>query len=69
MKLKFDELKTAVKWIEANSPNEWIHVKEDGYKLVIICQENHTENTVTIEISDTDKINMLPSITKKEVLR
>lgn len=69
MKLKFQELKSAINWIEANSVDEWVQVREEGWHLILTCEEHKTGRIVTIEISDVEKSNSQPMITRTEVLK
>jgi hypothetical protein len=66
MKLKLDELKKAIAWIEANTNSDFIKLEVGGSKANLRCFDKK-DREVSIEIFDGES-PMLPKITKTEIL-
>jgi len=66
MKLALQDLKKMIQWIEINTNDLFVHLNEDGHKMIVKCTDKH-DRTVTIELYEDN--NLLPRISKTEVLR
>ena len=65
MKLKLDELKKAVGWIEANSRDVIVNLYICNRELRIECEDKYQKQ---VEITLWNEGGMLPKIKKTEIL-
>jgi hypothetical protein len=67
VKIKLEDLKKAVQWMEANSKDIVIHVSENSDRyLVLKCQDRYD---VQVEIKLFNDGTMGPRITKEDSLK
>lgn len=67
IKVSLDDLKKAVKWIEANTVAVDIHVEEVASSLKLRTVDKQGQ-IVSIEVYDAERSKLFPKITKTERL-
>lgn len=67
MKLKIEDLKKALQWIEANSRDVYVTIEKchQDRNLILKCQDKYE---VQVEIKLFNEGNMGPRITKEDAL-